>query len=64
MNRNIGPRNRFERGVLGVALVMIAFTSDNLTLFTVLVVLGSLMLGEAFSGYCLFHAMRKTKNMK
>lgn len=64
MQRNIGPRNRFERGVIGFALLFLGFLSNNWLVFTIVLFLGSVMIGEAFSGHCIYHHIRKTKDMR
>ena len=64
MQRNIGQRNRFERGVLGLALLLLGFFSTNWLVFTVLLFISSVMIGEAFSGHCIYHHVRKTKDMR
>jgi len=64
MQRNIGPRNRFERGVLGLAFLMLGFFSANWLVFTILLFVGSVMMGEAFSGHCIYHHLRRTKDLR
>ena len=64
MQKNIGPRNRFERGIAGIALLLLGFSSSNWLLFSVLVFLGSVSMGEAFSGHCVYHHLRKTRDMR
>ena len=64
MHKNIGPKNRFERGVLGLVLLLLGFSSSNWFLFSVLLFLGSVSVGEAFSGHCIYHHLRKTRDMR
>lgn len=64
IQKNIGPFNRLGRGILGIVLLFVAFYSSNWLAFTIFLLLGAIAIGEAFSGHCIYHHLRKTKDMR
>ncbi len=60
MQQNLNSTERLERGVLGIALLLFGYSSSNGFLFIPTLLLGTILLGEAFSGHCVYRRMRKT----
>ena len=66
MKCNIGKKNRYMRGVLGLILLiasLIVFRL-NFPISFVLGILGIVMISEAYFGYCVIHGIHKSKDMR
>lgn len=61
LEKNIGSKSRFERGIFGLAMILLGFSMTDWIAFTGLLFVGTIAFGEAFSGHCIYNHIRKTK---
>ena len=62
--KKIGPKNRMARAVAGVAIVALSAYYLNEPWRFVGVAIGGFMIVEAIMGFCIWHLMRGTKDMR
>ncbi len=61
MKNEISTIGRLERGVVGIALIVLSFYFSNWVIFTALLAIGTFLMGEAFSGHSIYHKIRNRK---
>jgi len=63
--KNIGKKNRAARLVVGIVLIALSFAfAERSWLFYLGVIIGVIMIAEAASARCVWHAFRGTKDMR
>jgi len=63
MKCNIGKNNRIARIITGILFVVMFFFIPY-PVSLILLAIGILTLAEGLSGYCIYHAIRKSKDSR
>ena len=64
MKQNIGPKNRAARAIAGAAIIALASFYLSEPWRFVGVAIGGFMIAEGIFGFCAWHSLRGTKDMR
>lgn len=63
--KNIGPKNRTARLIVGIILIILSLIFYNSKVFSIIgLALGIIFILEAIFSYCIVHGIRGTKDMR